>query len=120
MSIELTKNISTAINGQNPSLFDYLRMKGEYSYPTDDAKVYASSIASMNLGDLQTHAMDKGIKPSSDRRRLEIALLNQFKSVMNKRKASKMTNKFTPEQIKDMEEKRRLSIERAGDLRARL
>lgn len=118
MDQDINKYTATAINGQNPSLFDYLRMKGEYSYPTEDAKVYASSIGRMNLADLQKHAMDKGIKPSSDRKRLELTLLNQFKSVMAKRQAAKVTRKLTPEQLKEAEEKRQKSIDRAGDLRA--
>ena len=117
MSTEITKHTSTAINGQNPTIFDYLRAKGEYSYPTEDVQVYASSISKMNLGDLQTHAMDKGIKPSSDRRRLEVALINQFKSVMSKRKAAKLTTKMTQEKIDEIEAQRQKSIERASGLR---
>lgn len=117
MSTDINKYMVTGENGQNPSVFDYLRLKGEMSYPTEDVKVYANSIAKMNLGDLQTHAMDKGIKPSGDRRRLEQALINQFKQVIAKRKAAKQTTKFTQEQIKDMEEKRIRSIQRNSALR---
>jgi len=61
--------------------------------------------------------MDKGIKPSPDRRRLEAVLVNQFKTVMSKRKASKASRKFTPEQIETIELQRKKSLERAGFLR---
>lgn len=117
MKEEEMKNIAHGENGRNPSIFDFLRSKSEFEYPTEDVKVYASTISKMNLGDLQTHAMDKGIKPSPDRRRLEAVLVNQFKSVMSKRKASKASRKFTPEQIENIELQRKKSLERAGFLR---
>ena len=111
------KNVAHGENGRNPSVFDFLRSKAEFEYPTEDLKVYASVISKMNLGDLQTHAMDKGIKPSPDRRRLEAVLVNQFKSVISKRNASKASRKFTPEQIESIELQRKKSLERAGFLR---
>jgi hypothetical protein len=117
MNEEINKHIVHGENGRNPSIFDFLRSKAEFEYPTDDIKVYSDAISKMNLGDLQTHAMDKGIKPSSDRRRLESVLINQFKNVMLKRKASKRSRKFTEDQIKTMEEQRKKSLERSGFLR---
>lgn len=120
MSEEETKYEVSAINGRKPSVFEYLRKKKEYEYPTDDVRVYAEAIAKMNLGDLQTHAMDKGIKPSPDRRKLEAVLINQFKSVALKRKANKQSRKVSAEDIQQMELKRQKSIERAGFLRTRV
>jgi len=117
MSEDINKYIVTAENGRQPSVFDYLKLRGEFSYPTEDVEVYARSIQKMNLGDLHTHAMDKGIKPSHDRRRLEHALIAQFKQVSFKRQASKQSNKFTSEQLKQIEEKRQKSIERSSSLR---
>lgn len=117
MKDDINKHVVTGEGGKNPSVFDYLRLKGEFSYPTESVEVYSRSIAKMNLGDLQTHAMDKGIKPSGDRRRLESALISQFKQVVAKRSAAKMSNKFTADQIKKMEEKRKKSIERSAGLR---
>lgn len=114
-----TKYVSTAINGKNPSIFDFLRMKGENVYPTDDLEVYASCISKMNLGDLQTHAMDKGIKPSPDRRKLETHLINQFKAITAKRKANHKSRKMTAEEIQRLEIQRQKSIERNGFLRTR-
>jgi hypothetical protein len=114
---DTTKHIITGEHGTNPSLNDFLKLRGEYQYPTEDPKVYASSIAKMNLADLQTHAINKGIKPTGDRRRLECALVNQFKSVIAKRKATSLSTKLTAEQILELEEKRKKSIERAGNLR---
>jgi hypothetical protein len=117
MKQEEMKNVVHGENGKNPSVFDFLRSKAEFEYPTEDVKVYASVISKMNLGDLQTHAMDKGIKPSPDRRRLEAVLINQFKTVVAKRKAAKKSRKFTAEQITTMDEQRKKSLERSGFLR---
>lgn len=112
-----TKHTATAINGQNPTTWDFLRAKGEFSYPTEDVNVYAKILSQMNLGDLQAHAMDKGIKPSSNRRQLESVLVNNFRSIMGRRKANKLNRKKTAEEIKQLEEKRQKSIERNGFLR---
>lgn len=117
MSTDINKYITTAETDKNPSVFDYLRLRGEFAYPTDSVEVYAKSLTAMNLGDLHTHAMDKGIKPSHDRRRLEQALLNQFKQVTARRKAAKTNSKFTAEQLKEIEQKRQRSIERNTALR---
>lgn len=119
MSEELKYEV-TGENGRKPSIFEYLRMRNEHQYPTDDIKVYAEAISKMNLGDLQTHAMDKGIKPSPDRRKLEANLINQFKSIALKRKASKESRKITPDEVQRIEKQRQKSIERAGFLRTRV
>lgn len=117
MKTDINKYITTAETGKNPSVFDYLKLRGEFAYPTDNVEVYARSLSLMNLGDLHTHAMDKGIKPGHDRRRLEQSLLNQFKQVTARRKAAKNSSKFTAEQLKEIEEKRQRSIERNTALR---
>jgi hypothetical protein len=120
MSDEQTKYEVTAISGRKPTVFEFLRAKNESEYPTDDAKVYAEVISKMNLGDLQTHAMDKGIKPSPDRRKLESILINQFKAVIAKRKANKQSRKMSQQDIENAEKNRQKSIERAGFLRTRV
>jgi hypothetical protein len=120
MSEEQTKYEVTAISGRKPTIFEYLRAKSETEYPTDDVKVYAEAIAKMNLGDLQTHAMDKGIKPSPDRRKLESNLINQFKAIMSKRKANRQSRKVSQQDVENAERQRQKSIERAGFLRTRV
>lgn len=107
------------IHGQKPSVFDFLRAKRETEYPTDNVDVYAEALSRMNLGDLQTHAMDKGIKPSPDRRKLETHLINQFKAITAKRKANHKSRKMTAEEIQRLEIQRQKSIERNGFLRTR-
>ena len=119
MNEELKHEI-TGENGRKPSTWDYLRMRAEHSYPTEDVQVYAESISKMNLGDLQTHAMDKGIRPSSDRRKLESSLINHFKVIQAKRSANKASRKFTAEEKERIEKQRQKSIERAGFLRTRV
>lgn len=119
MSEELKYEV-TGENGKKPSIFEYLRMRAEHLYPTDDIKVYAEAIAKMNLGDLQTHAMDKGIKPSPDRRKLEANLINQFKSVVLRKKAAKESRKISSQEVQRIEQQRQKSIERAGFLRTRV
>jgi hypothetical protein len=119
MNTEENKYEVTGENGKKPSVWEYIRMRGEYQYPTTDINVYAEAIAKMNLGDLQTHAMDKGIKPSPDRRRLEVMLLNQFKATLARRKANKQTRKLDFDEKQRLEEQRKKSIERAGFLRTR-
>lgn len=118
--MEQNKYEVTGQNGRKPSVFDFLRLKGEFQYPTEDVNIYAESLSKMNLGDLQTHAMDKGIKPYADRRRLELALINNFKTVMAKKKALKSSRKISSEEIEEIERQRQKSIERAGFLRTRI
>ena len=43
------KNVVHGESGKNPSVFDFLRSKAEFEYPTEDVKVYASVISKMNL-----------------------------------------------------------------------
>jgi hypothetical protein len=64
--------------------------------------------------------MDKGIKPSPDRRKLESNLINQFKLTTSKRTASKQSRKFTQKDVETIEKQRQKSIERAGFLRTRV
>ena len=45
MKEEEMKNIAHGENGRNPSIFDFLRSKSEFEYPTEDVKVYASTIS---------------------------------------------------------------------------
>lgn len=119
MSKEENKYQVTGESGKKPSLFEYLRMRSEFQYPTEDVQVYAEAIARMNLGDLQTHSMDKGVKPSPDRRKLEVLLINQFKSTLLKRKVGKESRKIGAEEKKILEDQRQKSIERSGFLRTR-
>jgi hypothetical protein len=110
----------TGKSGHKPSTFDFLRARRESEYPTEDIDVYAEALSKMNLGDLQTHAMDKGIKPCPDRRKLESNLINQFKVIMAKRRANKRTRKMSPEELERLERQRQKSIERNGFLRTRI
>lgn len=117
---EETKHEITGENGRKPSTWDYLRARAEHSFPTDDVRVYAESLSKMNLGDLQTHAMDKGIRPSPDRRKLEASLINHFKTIQAKRSANRASRKITSEEKERIEKQRQKSIERAGFLRTRV
>lgn len=114
---EESKYTAKAVNGPNPTVFDYLKAKGSFNFPTDDVQVYAQAVANMNLGDLQAHAIDKGVRPSSDRRRLELALVNNFKQIIARKKANANSLKRSKEQIEKEEELRQKSLERSGHLR---
>ncbi len=107
----------TGENGQQPSIFEFLRRKGEANYPTDNVQVYANTLQKMNLADLQTHAMDHGIKPCPDRQKLQALLLNEFKRVVSKRNEAKVNRKVSAEELKRQAEIRRKSIERSSFLR---
>lgn len=112
-----TKYEVTGENGQEPSVFEYLRQRGEYQYPTEDLLVYSKALAKMNTCDLQQHSMDKGIRPSNDRNRLITLLTAQFKATIQRKKAN-AAMKSNPHKRKEEEERQRLKgIERNHFLR---
>ncbi len=79
------------------SIYDVLGMKAT-PYGTTDEPEYRKKINSMNLSDLQSHAMELGLKPSNDRRFLEERLVKQFKVSRSSYKAASVKRpKMDPE-----------------------
>lgn len=65
-------------NGKNPTLRDMLATSKFANYRVEDMDEYTKKIRAMNLSDLHYHAIQLGIKPHSDRRRMERLLFQEF------------------------------------------
>lgn len=75
------KNITTGENGKNPTLRDMLATSKFAHYNVENLEDYTTEIRAMNLSDLHHHAIKLGIKPHSDRRRMERLLFQEFTRV---------------------------------------
>jgi hypothetical protein len=65
-------------NGKNLTLKEVLATNKFASYGTDSLEEYMNSIKSMNLSDLHHHAIKLGVKPHSERKRMEKILAQEF------------------------------------------
>lgn len=72
------KNIINGENGKNPTLRDMLATSKFAHYNVENLEDYTVKIRAMNLSDLHYHAIKLGIKPHSDRRRMERLLFQEF------------------------------------------
>jgi hypothetical protein len=62
------------------TLSEILGFRVQSPYETKDIVTYERSLKKMNMLDLQSHAIELGLRPSDDRHLLEKTLVNTFKS----------------------------------------
>lgn len=72
------RHIINGENGKNLTLKEMLATSKFASYKTENVEEYMQKIKAMNLSDLHVHAIDLGIRPHSDRRRMERLLIQEF------------------------------------------
>jgi hypothetical protein len=68
----------TGETDKNLTLKDMLATNKFASYGTESLEEYTAQIKKMNLSDLHYHAIKLGIRPHSDRRRMEKLLAQEF------------------------------------------
>jgi hypothetical protein len=69
---------------KNPSMHLMLNLQDLRKYNASTLEEYQSRLASMNLSDLQSHAIKIGVKATADRERIVKILASQFIKDKNK------------------------------------
>lgn len=92
-------------NGGNPSVSQMMNFSVFGRYRAANLEEYLAKIASMNLSDLHRHAIELGIKPSSDRKRMTQALSSQYLKDKSKYDLAVLKSKGEEVQLEDKKTK---------------
>lgn len=96
--------------GGNPSVSQMMNFSIFSRYKASTLEDYQAKIASMNLSDLHRHAIELGIKPSSDRKRMAQALSSQYLKDKSKYDLAVLKSKGEEVQIEDKKTKLKYPI----------
>lgn len=100
------------VNKSPRSLAEAMGFKGSDKYNTSDAEEYEKALKSMNLVDLQSHAIGIGIKPNCERRALQERLKKEFRKTNSSYVGALQTQKGND--IKKKDRKKALDILSGG------
>lgn len=92
-------------SGSKPSVHQMMNFSAFGRYKAKTLEDYQKRLASMNLSDLHRHAIDFGVKPNSDRKRMTNALSSQFLKDKSKYDAAVVKSKGVEIQLEDQETK---------------
>lgn len=92
-------------NGAKPSVHQMMNFSAFSRYKAPTLEDYQKRIASMNLSDLHRHAIQFGIRPSSDRKRMTQALSSQYLKDKSKYDLAVLKSKGKDVELEDKETK---------------
>lgn len=101
------QHTATAEKGNNTSIREVIAAKQLGEYKTDNLEDYTQWLKTVNLADLQHHAIKVGVRPSDDRRRTESLLIKEFRTFMARRvSAANSRKKFQNRNLQAEREKK--------------
>ncbi len=98
---------ATAEKGNNTPIREIIAAKQLGEYKTDNLEDYTKWLKTVNLADLQHHAIKVGVRPSDDRRRTESLLIKEFRTFMARRESAANSRKRFSSMNRELELKKK-------------
>lgn len=77
-------------DGDKPSFFEQVGFSNFSKFNAKTEEEYLTKLKGMNLSDLHTHAVKLGVRPNSDRKRMEKVLVQEFRKAKSRVEAARM------------------------------